>query len=753
MNFLIAAFCLFCLGNYFGLLLESFYSFHQIILLLAIVFALIALQRKMQKLLPGAVCLAMLFFGLWNGLRMGPSAEKILQPHWGKNVIVSGTVDPLTWKERDGLQNFVLKVKSLESGGQNLHYKKKIRVTLNAKENVLGKDLLLVGRLQEQVGFRNPGAFDSKTYYRVQEIGGRLARAKLIESKSNIDFFTRIAQLNFNLRKSLEDHLPNSSGKLLGGMLLGGSGLDDESREIFASNGLSHLLSVSGTHLVLLAGLLMVLLKPLPFGVQRLVIIFCLMLYAMLCGLKPPVLRALVMSGIVLYGGSGAERGRLLGLAAIILLVFKPAWILDVGFQLSFGASAGLIYLLPKLKTRLEEILPGLIAEGVSVTLSVQLTTLPIVINNFHQVSIISLISNVIFLPLLELASFLAALGLALLYLFQAQFVLKLSGFFLEQVLAQADFLRGLSFGTIPVAQLPAWSYGIYYGWLLLWLDGSLVKILSNRERKLSLHGLALIFLCACIWTNLWPRTWSTYFLDVGQGDCAVVVTPWRKIIVIDTGGLKNFDTGANILTPFLHSLGKKSVDYLILSHYDGDHVGGLQGFLRNISVQKIILPKEKVTEASLPMYEACKQSKALTFVAKEGMSFTLDGTELEILGAGDYEAKGNEASTVARVSYKGRSILFTGDMDAKREEEFARNPRADVLKVAHHGSKSSSTQGFISRVSPKLAIISVGRYNMYGHPHKNVLANLQAAGCKIFRTDEGGCIRIDFEDGKINVN
>jgi len=453
------------------------------------------------------------------------------------------------------------------------------------------------------------------------------------------------------------------------------------------------------------------------------------------------------MSGVILFGGSGAEKGRLLGLAGLFLLVYKPLWIIDIGFQLSFGASTGLIYLLPKIKSKLDTILPEIIAEGISVTVAVQLMTLPFVINAFNQISVISIISNVLFLPILELASAISLFGIVFFYFSNNYGFIRLSGFFIEQVLIQAELLRSLPFSTIAIASFPVWSYMLYYSLLALWIDGQYVKIFDNRERTLAIKMLSVFLFSIYVWTNLWPRSFTVYFLDVGQGDCAVIVTPWRNVIVIDTGGLNSFDTGANIVSPFLRSLGKKSVDYLLLSHYDNDHVGGLKGLLRNVKVRTIILPNERITEASRRFYELCTSNEAEKVIAKQGMHFTIDKVSLEILSVGDSSIVGNEASTIARISYEGKRFLFTGDMDAKREENAMFNPRTDVLKVAHHGSMSSSTEEFIARAQPKIAVVSVGAFNRYGHPHKSVLERLKKVDAKVLRTDRNGCIKLQLSD------
>lgn len=745
MTIFVFSLLLFFFGNYLGVLFNSLYDFRYNLLLLAVCSIVPIFSKKYKTILPYCVSIFMLFFGLWNGVRVGPEQE--LQAFYGRNVIVSGLVEAFSWKEKDGFQSFILQVDNIHTKNSKIDYHDKVRVTIKTNEKIIGKKVVVSGTLQEIIGFRNPGVFDSKKYNRINRIGAKLAQAKLIKSQDQSSLVTKIVLLNRDIRKVLTDKLSNRAGNVLGGMLFGRSDIDDESRDIFADNGLNHLLSVSGTHMALLSGLLLVLLKRLPSTLQKILIISILSLYAVFCGLKPPSLRAVLMSSIVLFGGSGVEKGRLLGLAGIFLLLYKPLWILDLGFQLSFGASLGLVFLFPKIKTRLETIFPDIIAEGFSVTIAVQLMTLPLLIDSFNQVSVISLISNILFLPILELAAIFAVLGVAFFYIFNVQSIIGLSGFFIEQILIQAEFLGKLPFSTIAIARFPSWSYVIYYALLVLWVDIAYIKNLDNRERRLAIKVLSSILFCIFLWTNFWPRSFTAYFLDVGQGDCAVIITPWRRVIVVDTGGLKNFDTGMHIVTPFLRSLGKKSIDYLLLSHYDTDHVGGLKGLLRNVKVGTIIMPNEKITESSRPFYELCINSDAEKIVASKGMRFTIDGADIDIIDAGDYNTQGNEASTVARVSYQGRSFLFTGDMDEKREEEITYIHKTDVLKVAHHGSKSSSTENFLACVQPQIAVISVGAYNRYGHPHETVLERLQNIGAKVLRTDKSGCVKIELQD------
>ncbi|MBR4847582.1 MAG: DNA internalization-related competence protein ComEC/Rec2, partial [Phascolarctobacterium sp.] len=506
------------------------------------------------------------------------------------------------------------------------------------------------------------------------------------------------------------------SGALLCGMLLGGSvGLREELREVFTANGLAHLLSVSGTHFALLAGFLLLVLRPLPVKVRKIVVLVLLCAYALLCGLKPPIVRALCMSAVLLFGGSGATRGNLLCLTGMVLLCFRPAWLLDVGFQLSFGAVAGLIWLYPKLRGYFCHYLPAILGEAMAVTMAAQLAVLPLLVTYFHQLSVISVVSNILLVPVLELATILTMIGVACDFVLPlGETFIGLAAWLVEQVLVQAKFLASLPFSTVVVGSLPLYCAVLYYFALAIWADIPCLQFVRNRERKLLLGVIGTFLFGTLLWKHFAPIQFTVYFLDVGQGDCAVIHTPERKVIVIDTGGLKNYDTGIRVLVPFLHSLGESKVDVLLLSHYDYDHAGGVEALVRNMSVERIILPS---ADTSNEMEAALLRKGKFYSVerASVGKKYEFGGTVLEIVDV-------KEVSTVASLTYGKHSMLFTGDINSSQEKALKNLEQFDVLKVAHHGSKHSSSLKFLEQVSPKVAVISVGTGNGYGHPHEETL-------------------------------
>ncbi|MGM9529161.1 MAG: DNA internalization-related competence protein ComEC/Rec2 [Phascolarctobacterium sp.] len=759
--------------------------------LFALLAALVVKKELARKI---ALVSFLTFLGLLSGLRVGSSATEALQPYYGKQVLLAGRVEPMSIKSNAEYTSIILQCEQLQQAQQLVAYKGRVRLSLRNKQRDdlrnLGR-VVVEGRLEPLVSLRNPGSFNSELYNRINHIGGRLGKAQMVSTDAEaLSMLTwqywqdKAAWWNVDLRQRLTLAMGKRVGALLGSMLLGGgSAVDDEMREVFAANGLSHLLSVSGTHVVLLASLLMLLLKPLPRPIGRLLLLLILAFYAVLCGLRPPVLRALIMS-IVLLLGKGrasdeventkfssfyerAEKGYLLCLVAVILLLVKPLWLLDSGFQLSFGATAGLLWLAPACAKIFPQSWPDDIGKGVSITMSAQLATLPILVANFHQISLISVVSNLILVPVLELAVLLSLLGTLLLSTpldllsSVGQGLASLAAFFVEQVLYQGKVLSMFSYGQLIIGSLPAWCSIVYYGLLLVWADLPWVQFWRNQERSCFMTFASFCLVGMLLWQQYATQPLQVYFLDVGQGDSVVIKTSQQKIIVYDTGGLANLDTGKRILAPFLRCLGKKSVDVLILSHYDYDHVGGAVGLLQQLKVREIVLPQEALDASSLALYETITKTAqargALIRQAQQEQRWLLgDNAELSLLvpavavadanAEDSREPAGNAASTIAMLHSPQGSLLLTGDLGSEEEKSLVIG-HFTVFKAGHHGSRNSNSAELLQHVKPEIAVISCGKNNTYGHPHRETLARLEYVGSRVLRTDELGCIKLAFDE------
>lgn len=774
--------------------------------LMLIVSLVAAVLNKRERSRNAFLVVFFVLLGMLNGLRVGASAAEQLQPYFGKEVVLCGHIEALQSKERQEYVSCIMQCEKLQYGQQVMAYKGRVRLALPQQRS---GHVVVRGRLEPLHSLRNPGCFDGALYNRINNIGGRLTKARLLTSsdKQENTLFQqlqkRLSEWNVALREALNARLGKHFGTLLGNMLLGGSSsLDDEIRDVFVANGLAHLLSVSGTHLVLLAGLCTSLLRAVPSLWRKPLLTIALGIYALLCGLRPPVLRALLMSVVLLWGRQAevkepekksikqsqhypnprAERGYLLCLVALVLLLFKPLWLLDLGFQLSFGAAAGLIWLAPACTRLLLAFMPSFFAEPLAITMAAQLATLPTCIASFHQLSLISCVSNLVLVPVLELAVLLAALGILIAQLplsllaSLGSVLLQCSSFLLTQLLEQAHFLASLPFSQLVIGSLPLWCAVLYYALILLWADVSTLQFWSNRERRWLMTAAAVVLAGAFLWQRYAPQPLQANFLDVGQGDCVVLrANSWteQKVIVYDTGGLPHYDTGKQVVAPFLRSLGQSSIDALILSHYDFDHVGGAIGLMEQIQVRELVLPKEKLDASSLPLYEAITKTAARRgthiSVAQQGRTWQMgEGAVLSLVVPADLANKavptnmlqqtaeeaeqslaGNEASTILTLHSPHGSLLLTGDLGSEGEQGLELG-HFTVFKAGHHGSKYSNSEELLRHIQPQLSIISCGFNNRYGHPHQETIERLQAVGSQIFRTDLQGCIQLCFDESGI---
>lgn len=297
----------------------------------------------------------------------------------------------------------------------------------------------------------------------------------------------------------------------------------------------------------------------------------------------------------------------------------------------------------------------------------------------------------------------------------------------------------------------------------------SIVSILMVWERRMSKRIMFIasgIFLFICTYQYVYPyfrESGSVTFLDVGQGDAILIRLPYDKeIYLIDTGGTirpnkeewqrkkHEFSVGNDILIPYLQKEGIKKIDKLIVTHGDADHIGAAQELLSNITVKEVVFGRKK-KDAVL---EKIVKKQALEKEVKirevgEGESWSVNETEFFVLAPTEKEGSENNASIVMLAKLGGLTWLFTGDLEEEGEKFLvAAYPdlRADVLKVAHHGSNTSSITPFLSVVQPNIAIISVGERNRYGHPHKEVIERFEKMGIEIWRTDKQGAISYVFK-------
>ncbi len=492
------------------------------------------------------------------------------------------------------------------------------------------------------------------------------------------------------------------------------------------------------------------------------VLLIFLPCYALLTGATPSVVRAVVMMLVILSSMKLGHQRLLpldaLSVAFLLVLLCSPYLVFDVGFQLSFCASGALLLSTFLLKDK------SMVGQLLLTSYIAQLATLPIILYNFYEFSLLSLIANVIFVPFFSV--FLTP------FLFFVFLLYPLLGVIFEplvwitnQVILLVNFIIE-AFSTLPFHIL---TLGRPVFFILLFYIGFICFIFLKLEGTPKKLGQTCLFIFLPITLQLGINMWSPYgevtFIDVGQGDAILIKLPNHQgNILIDTGGKvafskdkwqerhSSFEVGEDIVLPYLKSKGVSTIDKLILTHGDFDHIGGARAIMEGLSVKEIVLPKVP-SQASLELdliKEAEANSIPVTFVSA-GDSFGKNGIVFRVLTplVDVQVADKNDHSIVMYAQFGGLNWLFTGDLEKEGEKELIKrykNMDVNVLKVAHHGSDSSTTEEFLTAFQPEIAVISVGENNRYGHPHKKVISRLKARQIKIFRTDQNGAISYIFK-------
>lgn len=745
--------CTYVVGCYCGLTNYTWMYWRWLFLAWALVaLAGMVLAKKMVRVFFVALGLCFFSLGLWSGCGADYPGKRVA-PLFYQQVTVEGSIDPLSVRHYTGGSSCILRGRSITLGQKTIETSWKFRVAANVALPQSGQ-LAVSGQLLPLNTMRNEGTFDMETWNRVQGLAGRLRQVEvrlLPEGGSGIEkILDQFALWNLSIRQGIMQVLPGDRGALFCGMVLGGQqGLSEETQEVFRANGLSHLLAVSGTHVLLLTGLLLLLLRSVPARYRLSILLLMLVAYACLCGLKPAVLRALLMALPLIFSIEKVQRDNLFLLTAMLLLFVKPLWLLDLGFQMSFAAAGGILWLQKKLRGYAYLYLPDFLAEVLTITGAAQLGVLPFLIAYFHQFSLLSFLSSLILIPVLELGVVLGLAGYLLLVIFDWNLLLQGAGTVIAQALHWADLLSGIPGTMLTVATLPLWCAGLYYLWWIFLLFLPVVHGISLTTRRLVLWSCFVILGGTLGWCQWGPVPFRAYFLDVGQGDCAVLITPRRQAVVIDVGGARGLDTGSRILAPFLRSQGVSRVALLLLSHGDMDHAAGGAGLVRNLPVEKIILQPHNLSEYQENLVRLAEPDGVVR--AAPGMSYTIDGVEVKILDLPERSEK-NTDSILAAVHWQGYGLLFTGDIDSNRERALSWEGRYHLVKVPHHGSRYSNSEEFYEALKPEVAVLSVGRDNGYGHPHREALEHIQESGAQLFRTDRDGMITVEFNDDGYSV-
>ena len=718
------------------------------------------------------------------GTTLSPLPHLVALEVFGQRGVVTGRIvqEPERSDERI---HFAIELEQVVTDSAIYHLSGQVLVAV--KDAYLPADygdrVSLRGRLQRPRPVRNPGGFDYQAFLAQQDIYGTLfvGKPEQVVSVERLPghwlYEGVVLPLRRAVRQSIERNLAGAPARLLLGVLLGEKRrIPEEVRAAFRSTGLAHALVVSGLHVGMVGGFFffgfrLLRLADRPSSAAT---IAALALYALATGAQVPVVRAVLMGTVVLLGRMLRRQGDIyntLGLAALAILVIWPESPWSMSFQLSFGATWAIVALhgplaslFPATYQRADSRVGRWVVSPLCASLAAQLGTGPLIAYSFQQLALGAVVANLVVVPLLALAvglGLLAALtGWILPWvatLFNAANYLVLVG-----LIELVSWWASLPFASVAVPQ-PGVLFVAVAATLCL-----LVPLLPHRAwaGKVAIFT-ALVWLNVAVWTYaLRSRDLEIVFLDVGQGDAALVRFPNGKTMVVDGGERSEyFDYGEQVLLPFLRYMGIRRVDVVVASHSHNDHIGGLVALLEQMEVGHFL--------DSGQIYDSWTARRLRELIAERGVRYhrVAAGDSLAGLGgvaglvlhptADFIDADGNSplglnnGSVVFSLQHGTVRVLFTGDIEQETDLAIlAWGPRlqAQLLKVAHHGSRTSSQPLFVAAVAPAVAVMSLGEGNKFKHPAPEVVARYTAHGARVLRTDHTGAVQVRIDGAGMAV-
>lgn len=662
---------------------------------------------------------------------------------------------------------------------QATHEKLLIRYRIRSpqEKNLLKKELRygfvcsLSGTLELPSTSKNPNVFNYQQYLSTKQIYW-IFNVNALPSQNcqatSPTLFSVMDQIRTVGMNYVSKYFPEPTASLAIALLFGDqSSMNSELVTAYQKIGIVHLLAISGLQVTLLTGVLFYI--GLRIGMVRenmiTILIIFLPIYAILTGATPSVVRAVMMMLVILinlrWGSARLNPLDALCYAFLIIVFCSPYLIYDIGFQLSFSACVALLLSAPYIFTN-----EAGVSQLILTSYIAQLATLPIILVHFFEVSLLSIAANLLFVPFFSVfltPFFFIVFVLHPILPFIFNPLLWATNKLIMFVNDGINKLSGLPFHMIILGK-PGKLLIILLSVAILVIFYKLEKDRFNRFQNSLLIVIPLVGIAVI-------QNWSPYgevtFIDVGQGDAILIKLPFNKgTYLIDTGGKppvsgdtwqqkrSNFEVGKDVIVPYLKSKGISTLDKLILTHGDMDHVGGASAVIEELTITEILLPKVKAqSDIEHEIIRKANQKGIPIHYVYEGKQWG-DGESLfKVLAPSSSGVKldKNNQSIVLFAKIGGLSWLFTGDLEEIGEMELAENYPfldVDVLKVGHHGSKTSSSEEFLQQFQPEIAVISVGKNNRYSHPHDIVLTRLASHRMTIYRTDKNGAISYFFKRG-----
>lgn len=685
-------------------------------------------------------------------------AASFFQEKDGENVIIKGQIYKKENKSK--IQVIYLKNSSIYNSNVLVYDE-------SFQEISIGETIIIKGQAQELEEAGNPGNFSLKIYYSKENIFGIVWCQEVLKVEGKEDRLKEsLYQLKTEWGNSLRRNMGDKHGGILSAILLSEKGMmDSEVRELYQKNGIGHILAISGLHISFIGLGIYTICRKIggSYFVSGIFAVLFLEGYVLMIGLSVSVARAVIM--LLLKIGADIT-GRVqdiptsLALSAALTIANQPLYLFDAGFLLSYGAILGIMFILPGLKKLIS--CKWKWSDGLLAGAAINIMIFPVLLYFYFEFPMYSLILNMIIIPCMSMILAGGLLGSMCLLIIPSVgtwilFLCKKVLQFFEMAGKCAIKLPG---NRVIPGQPEIWQIVVYYVIIaiicyLLFLCKEEKTVLRFRKYIVVVFfGSILIFSTK----HLNIGEVQVTVVDVGQGDGVFIRGPEGGTYFIDGGSSDVNEVGKYRIEPFLKSQGVAKLDYVFISHGDTDHYSGIEEMLQRqdigVEIETVVLPENyKHNPALLEVANLARDCGADVMVFRGGTSLIENELTIYCIQPDQYfeEIMGNAGSMVLELTYGDFSMLCTGDVEEKGEERLTEKISGrdyTVLKVAHHGSKNSTTMEFLEKVHPKIAIISAGKGNRYGHPHKETIERLQNAGSAVYGTMENGAITL-WTDGK----
>lgn len=701
------------------------------------------------------------------------------------NVKVFGTIEEIEL-ERNYEVSFILQTDSVIIANKSIETRGKLLCRLRSDsternkfyETVKpGNYVLVEGTFQQGRDIRNPGEFDYRKFLYSKGIEGIINSYDYASIEILNKDFDFLKNLIFQSRKSIDKlihqlHNNQTAGLLRGLLLADRTEIDYETKQNFVNSGVIHILAVSGLHVGYILILFIVLLGRFNIYLRSVLTIFGLLCFMMITGIPASVFRATLMSIILIVAfltGRSTNILNSIALSAVIILFVKPSEILNPGFQLSYSAVLSIALIYPVIQQMIDQAsiknkyLKNILL-FIGVSLSAQIGTLPFTLAYFNKLSHVSLFANLFVIPMAGVI-----VGLAIITLLIGSLLPSIAinlaivnNTVTSLMMDLVRFSGSLNFAFVRINNFSFLDSIFFYLFISLLVYTYKISEKFSFKLLISLIVIANIYLFSHLDDKelLPDGLLSVLMIDVGQGDSFLIKFPNGQTALIDAGAITPFfDTGERIIIPLLDYLGIDKIDFGFVSHLDTDHYGGFPSLIFNKKINELYRPKPDSSVKSVRFEKFLNKHKIPTKIYDKSKN-EIGNVALYILN--DANSKylnkltSNDRSGIIKLVYGKISFLFVGDAEIPAEIYYLKHYKnfldSDVLKVGHHGSKTSSSIEFLKAVSPKISLVSVGIKNKFGHPSEIVLKRLNQLNSRILRTDSLGAVLLQSDGKEIKI-